>query len=120
MALCLEDGYEFIRRIRIIIFLCIITCASWLTFLRESGSEFVWDLVYEWCLSVGMFLGATVGSSLEYLIIMLLVLSLRNYSGTWELYLVGLSLGTLAGLLIGTVEGYLVGLSLAIPLGSPI
>ena len=102
VALCLEDGYEFIRRIRIIIFLCIITCASWLTCLRESGSEFVWDLVYEWCLSVGMFLGATVGSSLEYLIIMLLVLSLINYSGTWEVYLVGFPLGTLGGLMIGT------------------
>ena len=34
--------------------------------------------------------------------------------------MVGVSLGTLSGLMIGTGEGYFVGLSLGVTLGSPI
>ena len=57
-----------------------------------------------------MILGAPIGYALEYPISMLLGLALENYFGTWEGYLVGVSLGTLSGLMIGTGEGYFVGL----------
>ena len=41
---------------------------------------------------------------------MFLCSALGNYFGTWEGYLVGVSLGTLVGLMIDTRERYLVGL----------
>ena len=50
---------------------------------------------------------------------MLLDLELCNYFGTKEVYLFGLSLGILYGLMIGTGGMSLVGLSLVLPLGSP-
>ena len=49
---------------------------------------------------------------------MLLFLALENSFGTWEGYLVGVSYGTMAGLMIGAVEVSLVWLSLGLPLGS--
>ena len=51
---------------------------------------------------------------------MLLFWALENYFGTWEGYLVSVSLGKLAVLMIGTGEGCLVGLSLRLPLVSPL
>ena len=77
-------------------------------------------MVFEIGFSVDMMVGALVGSPLGYSINMLLVLALFNYFGTWEGYLVGVSLGTLYVLMIGIVEGFLVCLSLKIPLGSPL
>ena len=44
-------------------------------------------------------------------------LELDNSFGTWEVYLVGVSLVALTGMIIGTGEVSLVGLSLGIPLG---
>ena len=67
-----------------------------------------------------MVLGSPVGYPFEDSISMLLGLALDNYSVTWEGYLVGVSLGTLDGLMIGTGKGYLVGLSLGLPLGYPL
>ena len=75
---------------------------------------------FELSFPAGMVLVAPVVYPFGYSINKFLGLALDNSFGTWELYLVGLSLGTLAGLLIGNVEGSLVRLSLAIPLGSPI
>ena len=51
---------------------------------------------------------------------MLLGLALENYFGTWEGFLVGVSLVTLARLMIGTGGGNLVGLSLGLTLVSPL
>ena len=50
----------------------------------------------------------------------LLGFSYYNSSGTWEVYLVGISLGQMDALMIGTDEGSVVGLSLVFPLGSPL
>ena len=57
---------------------------------------------FEFGSSVGMMLGAPVGYPLEYSIGMFLGLSLINYYGTWEGYLVGFLPDTLGGLMIGT------------------
>ena len=65
-------------------------------------------------------LGARVGYQLLYSINMLIGLVLYNYFGTWEGYLVVISLDTLVDLVIGTGEGYLVGLSLVLPIVSPL
>ena len=59
-----------------------------------------------------MVMLAPIGYPLGYLINMLLGLALENYFGIREVYLVGVSLDTLYGLMIGTVEGPVVGLSL--------
>ena len=67
-----------------------------------------------------MVLRAPFGYSLGCSIDILHGLELVNYVGTQEEYLVGVSLGTLSGLMIGTGEGYFVGLSLGLPLGSPL
>ena len=67
-----------------------------------------------------MVLGAYVGSTLGYSINKLHGLALENYFGTWEVYLVGVSLGTLDGFITGMGEWYLVGLSLGLPLGYPL
>ena len=67
-----------------------------------------------------MVLEAPVGYPLGYSINMLILLALGNSFGTWEVYLFGVSLDTLAGLMIGTGEGSLVGLSMGLPLGSPL
>ena len=65
-----------------------------------------------------MVLVAPVGYPLGYSINMLIVLQFENSLFTWEVSLVGVSLGTLDGLMIGTGEGSLVGLSLGFLLGS--
>ena len=51
---------------------------------------------------------------------MLLGLAIGDYFGTWEVTLVGVSLGTMCGLMIGTVEESIFGLSLVLPLVSPL
>ena len=51
---------------------------------------------------------------------MFLSLVLGNYFGIWEVSLVGVSLGTLVGLMIRIVEISLVGISLVLPLGYPL
>ena len=119
VALCLEEEDKMIRRSKSILFLCILTCASWTTRLRISGSELGWDMGFELGLSVGMVLGAPVGFPLVYQIKIFFGLEPGNFFGTWEVYLVGVSLGTLVVLIIGTGEGYLVGLSLGLPLVYP-
>ena len=119
VAICIEDREKMTWRINIIIFICRLTCESWLPRLRASGSELGWALRSELDFSVGVVLGATAGSSQEYFIIMLLGLSLRNNFGTWEGDLVGFPLDTLGVLIIGTGEGLLVSWSLGLPLGSP-
>ena len=58
----------------------------------ESGFELVF--------SVDMVLLSPVGSPLGYSINMLLDFALVNYFSTWEVYLVGVSLGALDGLMI--------------------
>ena len=75
--------------------------------------------IWTW-FSVYIVLGARVGYQLLYSINMLIGLVLYNYFGTWEGYLVVISLDTLVDMVIGTGEGYLVGLSLVLPLGSPL
>ena len=67
-----------------------------------------------------MVLKSPVGYPLGYSINMLILLALVNSFGTWEVYLFGVSLDTLSGLIIGTGEGSLVGLSMGLPLGSPL
>ena len=57
-----------------------------------------------------MVLVVLVGYSLVYSISIVLGLSLGNSFDTWEVSLVEVSLGTLAGLMICTGELYLVGL----------
>ena len=120
VALCLEDKYEIIQRMKSIRYICRITCASWLYRLKTSGSEIGWALGFELGFLVDMVLGAPVGYPLGYSINMLLVLELENAFDTWEGSLVGVSLVVLYGLMIGTGEGYVVGLSLVIPLGYPL
>ena len=67
-----------------------------------------------------MVLGEPVGSLLRYSINMLLVLENFNSFGTWGGFLVGVSLGPLAGLMVFTVEVSLVVLSLGLPHGCPL
>ena len=88
--------------------------------MRTSRSELGWDLGLEIVLSVGMVLGAPSGYPPGYTTNLFLGLALVSSFGTWELSLVGFSLGSLDGLIIVTGEGYLVGLSLQITLGSPL
>ena len=104
---------------KIIIYLCTLTCVSWLPRLSISGSELGWALVFELSLSYGMALGSPVGSPIRYYINIFLVLTLCNYIGIWEGYLVGVSLRTMSGSMIGTGEGSLVVLLLELPLGYP-
>ena len=101
------------------IYICRLTCASWLPSLRVSRSELGWDIGSELGFSVGMVLGSPIGYPLGHSINMLLVLELGNSFFTWGLSLVGFSLGTLAVLVVGTREGYLFVLSLVLPLGPP-
>ena len=65
-----------------------------------SGSDLGWDLVFELGFSVDMMMVVPIGSPLGYSINMLLGLALVNYFGTWEVSLVGVSLGALDGLMI--------------------
>ena len=67
-----------------------------------------------------MVMVAPVGYPLGYSINMLLGLVLFNSFDTWEGYLVRVSLGTLARLIIVTREGSLVVLSLLISIGFPL
>ena len=85
--------------------------ASWLSLLKFSGSDIVW--------TVGMFRIVPVGYLLGYTIGMLLLFSLVNAFGTWEIYLVGVTLVTLGSLMIFTGEIFLVVLSLVLSLVYP-
>ena len=58
-------------------------------------------MCFELGLSYGMVLVAPDESPLVYYINMLLGLALGNQFRTWEVSLVGVSLGTLVGLVIG-------------------
>ena len=118
--LCLENKDEMVWRIKSIIHICRLTCASGIPCLRTSGYNIGRDLGFERIFSVDMVLGTPVGSPLGYSMNMLLRLALWNYFGTLEVSLVGVSIVTLDGLMIGTGEVSLVGLSLEIPLGSPL
>ena len=75
--------------------------------MRASGSELVWDLVFEIEFSSGMVMVVPVVFPLGYTIIILLGLVLNNSFGTWEGSLVVVSLGTLSGFIIDTGEGFL-------------
>ena len=88
--------------------------------MRASGSELVWDLVFEIEFSSGMVKVVLVVFPLGYTIIILLGLVLNNSFGTWEGSLVVVSLGTLSGLIIDTGEGFFVRLSLGLPIGYPL
>ena len=83
-----------------------LTCASFLTRLRKSGSDTAWVMGFNLGFSVDTVMGAPIGSPLGYYINMLLGLELCNYFVTREGYLVGVSLGTIYGLMIVTGEGY--------------
>ena len=79
-----------------------------------------WALGSELGLSDDMVMGPLDGYLIVCIINMFLGFAPCNYFGTWEGYLVGISLDRLAGLMIGTGEGSLVGLSLGPPLISPL
>ena len=51
---------------KVIIYLCRLTCDSWINHLRTSGSELGWDMRFELVFSFEMMLGAPVGSPLGY------------------------------------------------------
>ena len=72
--------------------------------MRESGYEICRYLFFELGVSVGMVMGASIGSPLIYSIIMLIGLELGNSFGTWEGYLVVVSFGTLVGFMVFTVK----------------
>ena len=67
-----------------------------------------------------MVLGAPVGSPSVGSIVIFILLVLGNYFKTEGIYLVGVSLGIIGGLMIYTWEGYLVLLSLVLSLGYPL
>ena len=115
----LEDKYNMIWRMKSISYLWRLTCAYWLPHLITYGSGIGWVQGFEPGLQAVLVLVEPVGYSLGYSIGMLLDLSLRNYFGPLERYLVGVSLGPLPGLMIVNREGSLVGLILRLPLGSP-
>ena len=74
--------------------------------LKPSGSDILLDMgsliVYVLRSSVVMVLGALVQYPLLGAINVFLGLELGNLFGTWEGYLVGVSLGSLSDLMIGT------------------
>ena len=78
-----------IQRMKSIIYLCRLTCASCLPLLRTSGYEIVWALGFELGSSVDMVLLSLVGFLFVYYISMLLVLALVHSLCAWEVYLVG-------------------------------
>ena len=112
VGIFLEDKDKMIQRMKIIRYICGLTCASFHPNLRTSGSDLGWALVFEIGFSVDIVLEAPIGYPIGYSINLLLSFSLDNSFVTWEVYLVGVSLGILTGLMIGTVEGSLVVLSL--------
>ena len=67
-----------------------------------------------------MVLIEPVGHPLGDLVRIFLDLALVNSFNTWEVFLVGVSLGSLGGFMIGNEKGYLVCLSLGLPLVSPV
>ena len=71
--------------------------------MRKSGSDLGWALGFEVGLFFYMMMGAHLEYPLGYSINMFLVLELDKSVGTWEGYLVVVSLGTLDVLMIGTV-----------------
>ena len=70
-----------------IIFLCKLTCDSWIPSLRESGYELIWAMGFEIGSSVHMVLGAPVVTPLEVSISIFLAwnlsLSLANGKDLW-------------------------------------
>ena len=66
-----------------------------------------------------MVLIEPVGHPLGDLVRIFLDLALVNSFNTWEVFLVGVSLGSLGRFIIGNEKGYLVCLSLGLPLVSP-
>ena len=68
MALCLEDKYEMIVKVKSIGYLCILTSAYWIPCLRKYGSELGRDLRFELGFSVEMVLRAPFGYPLGYYI----------------------------------------------------
>ena len=83
-----EDEDDIFYKMRSIIYLCGLSCASWLPRLKTYGSEIGWDLGFELGLPVGMILGAPFGYPLVYYINMFLLLALFNSFFTWEVCLV--------------------------------
>ena len=79
VALCLEDKEEMIWRMKIIRYICRVTCSSWIPRLRTSGSNIGWDLGFELGFSVDIVLGAPVGSQLGYSINIFLGLALEIF-----------------------------------------
>ena len=118
--ICLEDKDEMIWRMRIIRYIWILPCFSWLPSLIPYGSEREWALGFELGFSVDMVLVAPVGSPLGYSTDIFPGLVIDNYFGTGEVSLGVLSLVTLARWVVETVEGYLVILLLVLLLGSPV
>ena len=84
-------------------YICRLTCASWFSRLRTSGSDIGWDLGFELGFSVDMVMGEPVVYPLGYYINMLIFVALDNSFDTWEGSLVVVSLDTLSGLMIGTL-----------------
>ena len=118
VALCLDNEDNILWSNNSIRFICILTCEYWIPRLKPSGYDLGWALLFEPGFSFVMVLRSLVWYPLGYSINMFLGLALRNYFVTWEVYLVGVSLGTLAVLIISIWEGYLVVLLLVLPLGS--
>ena len=99
---------------------CRLTCAYLHPCLITSGSDIGCAMGFDFGLTVGMVLQSPVGYPLWYLINRFLGLVIGNYFGTWENYLVGVSLVLLDDLMIGTGEVSLAGLSLGLQLGFPL
>ena len=120
VSLYLEDEDDMMWRMKIIRYLCRLTCASWLTRLRTSRSYLCWTIVFGLGFSVSIVMGAPAGYPLGCFIKIYICLTLWNSFSTCEGYLVVVSIVSLSGLMIRTIEGYLVGLSLQVPLRSPL
>ena len=67
-----------ILRMKISKYLVRLTCASWLSRLRTSGSEIGWYMGFKLEFTVGMVLGSPSGYPLGYSTNMFLGLSLEN------------------------------------------
>ena len=119
VSLCLEDEDKMVWRVKSIRYLCRLTFAYLLPRLRTSVYELVWAMGFELNFSVYMETGSPIIYPLEYSINMFIGLALENSFGTWDVSLVGVSLGPIYGLMTVTEEVSLVWLSLGLALGSP-
>ena len=97
---------------KIIIYVCRLTCAYWLPFLRAYGYDIGCKMGFVFGFSVGMVLVEPVGYTLGYSIHILIGLVLGNSFVTCEVYFIGFLLYTLVGFIIGTGELSLVWLHL--------